>query len=254
MKPPPAIETEAAAELRAAAEAPANGPTVTVYDDDGDGGAKTVDALDFARKKLRLPSLRRVVQRGEVDGLNDLELSDGTLIPIGTVDDLDNPTKVRRLIAERMGPPAPPRYTRAKWDPIFDALLALRELVDGGVDPDDVTRAWIADYVVERIGADPADLDLDDPDDRRAALQVDGITGSVDPFVADECLYVYLDDLERFLRNQRRVQTSPRNLSAALGRLGFETFELRGRRAGGDGKRAGRKFKRSPIGFDFQGA
>jgi hypothetical protein len=209
---------------------------------------KEVDPLDHARSRLRLPGLQRVIQRGRSDALFDLELEGGKLIPVGTMRALEDPSKVRPAIAECLPPEQlpPPRYTREKWDPVFECLCALRELVESETTPDDVTRGWLARYVRERP---TSARDLSDPEERREAVTSKAITGGgVDPFRAEDCLYLYLSDFETFVKQQLRHNVSLRDLSARLERLGFEAVIVRDP---GDPRReeARRRFKRSQPGF-----
>lgn len=222
---------------------------VTVWDG-ANKSQKEVDPLEHARDRLRLPKLRRVIQRGRSDALFDLELEGEKLIPIGTMKDLEDPAKVRPAIAESLPPDQlpPPRYTREKWDPVFECLCALRELVESDTTPDDVTRGWLARYVRERPM--PA-RDLSDLEERREVVSGNGgalTGGGVEPFRAEDCIYLYLADFEAFVKRQLRHNVSLRDLSARLERLGFEAVVVRDP---GDEHREGarRRFKRSKPGF-----
>lgn len=248
--------TAPADELRAAvadldAEREARTIRVTVWDG-ANKSQKEVDPLEHARNRLRLPELRRVIQRGRSDALFDLELDGEKLIPVGTMKDLEDPAKVRPAIAESLPPDQlpPPRYTREKWDPVFECLCALRELVESEATPDDVTRGWLGRYTRER----EMTRDLSDPEERREAVTGStAIAGAgVDPFWAGGCLYLYLSDFEAFVKRQLRHNVSLRDLSARLERLGFEAVVVRDP---GDDRReeARRRYKRSKPGFKVGG-
>jgi len=224
---------------------------VTVWDG-ANKLARDVYPLEHARDRLRLPELCRVIQRGRSDALFDLELEGGELIPIGTMKDLEDPAKVRPAIAESLPPEQlpPPRYTREKWDPIYECLCALRELVESETTPDDVTRGWLARYVRERP---MPTRDLSDLEERREAVSGGALTGGgVDPFLAGDCMYLYLSDFEAFVKRQLRHNVSLRDLSARLERLGFEAAIVRD--PGDDNREeARRRFKRSQPGFKVGG-
>jgi hypothetical protein len=166
--------------------------------------------------------------------------------------DLEDPAKVRPAIAESLPSDQlpPPRYTREKWDPVFECLCAMRELVESDTTPDDVTRGWLARYVGER---GQRVRDLSNSEERRDAVSGAALAaGDVDPFWAEECLYVYLGAFEHFVKHNLRHNVSLRDLSARLERLGFEAVVLR---APGDGEHeeARRRFKRSRPGFRVSG-
>lgn len=249
--------TELGEKLRQGAEANGNGAEpaagggktvqVTVWDG-ANKHVRDVDPLDHARDRLALPTLRRVLQRGRQDAVFDLELEDGRLIPIGSMKDLRlDPDKVTNLIAEFLpaSAPPPPRYTREKWDPVFQCLHALKEVRESETTPDDVTRGWLVRYVAERA----RDRDLNDYVERREAVAGSAITaGGVDPFWFEARLYIYLEDFEAYVRHQLRRNVTLRDLSARLERLGFEGYTLRDPHPRDDEQQR-RRFKRSGEGF-----
>jgi hypothetical protein len=201
-----------------------------------------VEAIDFARRKTKLPALARVVKHGDDAGaIYDLELDGGARIPVGQSADLLNPRKVDAALADFGA--VIPYYTPKRWRPVAAALLAITEVEDTGSSEAEETGAWIASFTRSHVGAreiDVLDVEdlvrvLEDPDDRPA------FRGS------DRALSVRLEPLMRHMLMHIGTRASRREVSARLARLGFEREQLSAR--SGDAVLKARYWK-SPADFD----
>lgn len=211
-------------------------------DDDGDA----VEPLDFARRKLRLPGLRRVVKRARRDAVYDLDLAADGLVEIGSSADLMNPRRVEAAVADATGV-AIPYYGAKGFRTIASALLMIAELEDSGATPENVTRGWLARFVHERISANAAPTDLQDPEARADLLAI-----FAEAFTAgDGRTYVHAPSLERFVREALKQPNATRgSVSARLARLDFEPVQIEGPRNQRGAKVAKRRYWRSPADFD----
>lgn len=213
---------------------------------EGEDGEPIADPLEHARKKLKLPTLRRVVKRAKRDALYDLELEDGTLIPIGGIGQLKDPRKVEEAVAD-VADEMPQYYSGPKFRPIVNCLLAIAELEDSGVTPDTVTLGWLAGVFPDEA---TRVIDLESDDDRRLALSSDvGAFKRED----DATLYIYLPAFELQLKRRLQVLATQRDLAARLARLGFEQVWVQERRRGHEQNVRKRRYWRSPVGFDPHG-
>jgi hypothetical protein len=211
---------------------------ITITDEEGEAR----QALPLARGRLGLPTLCRVIKRGRVNALYDLELEDGTIIELGPIGHLRDPRRVEEAIADVTGH-FPPYYSRPKFGDIANALLALAEIVDDGETPRTTTGEWVAE-LLDRGWA--RIVDLDDPQQRSEA-----IAGAFAFRAADGRIYLRLQELERHVRLFLRIPTTRRDLTARLQRLGFEQHRLLEVHARRDqGERRVRRYWRSPIGWD----
>lgn len=208
------------------------------------------DAREFAARKLKLPSLRRVVKRGGEDAIFDLELDDAAVIRIGSISELRNPRAIEDAIADKLGF-FPPHYTPTKFRPIANALLKIAETVDEST-PADETRGWIAAMYTRRGGRQ---LDLHDAENRATVVGGRHGTEQAEPIFRDGdgrvCLR--LDAFDDFMHRDLRKRVPARELKARLGRLGFKSQRVEGPRSKRGQKVPSRSFWTSPPGFEFGG-
>src|SRR5688572_15965072 len=59
---------------------------------------KKAKALELIRKRLKAPSIVRVIKRGKTDSDYEFELEDGTLVKLGKADALDNPRRTKAAL------------------------------------------------------------------------------------------------------------------------------------------------------------
>jgi hypothetical protein len=206
---------------------------------DEDGGQ--IEALEFARRKCKLPDLVRVVKHGEGRAaLYDLELDGGERIPIGRSGDVLNPRKVDEAVAS-VGV-AIPYWGREKWRPIAAALLAIAEVEEGSSE-DEETAGWLASFSRAQLAA--AAIDTERAEDLVRVLEGGEPRGAFRS--ADDRLYVRLEPLMRHVLMHIGTRPTRPELSARLSRLGFEKEQLAAR----DGDRVHKaRFWHSPVGFD----
>lgn len=206
---------------------------------DEDGGQ--IEALDFARRKTKLPELARVVKHGEGGGaLYDLELEGGERIPVGKSADLLNPRKVDAALAD--AGVAIPYWGPKEWRPIAASLLAIAEVEEGSTDEEE-TAGWLASFVRGQLAA--AEIDTERAEDVVRVLEGGDPRSAFRS--ADDRLYVRLQPLMRHVLMHIGTRASRREFSARLSRLGFEKAQLSAR--DGDEALKGR-YWRSPAGFD----
>lgn len=205
--------------------------------------APTTPALTAERKKqeardatagLRV-DVQRVLQRGGGEKAQyDLELKDGTLIPIGKFSKLLSRAAVRDAIARERHVLI--RGKRDEWNDVVEALLTLIEQVDGESDESE-TRAWLTSPVSDARG-EP--VDLDNAEDRKRVL-----TGIAEHGFVDTAgrVYLYLPRLKGHIVGHHNTQVTPQGLGARLGQLGWEKHKIQQR-----GELA-RVYWRSPAGW-----
>jgi hypothetical protein len=214
--------------------------TITVKDEHSND--IEVNALDFARIRLWLPTLTRVIQYGTAKPIFYLELTDGRRIEVGEIDKLRRSSNATLdAIAVEVGD-TPPPMSPAKWHPIARALLAIRVVEDTGTTPSQETRGWIAGFLAESLSGT---LNLDDKDDALSAT-----TGSYEAFTSkDEHLYLRAEALDKYIRTTLRVsrgEVSKGALCARLRGLGFEYATVSDK----EKQRHQRRYWRSPAGFN----
>jgi hypothetical protein len=203
-----------------------------------DENDEDVDALELARKRLKLPTLASVIRRAREDALYDFELEDGTILPVGPT--LLDPRRVEAAI-EGHTDGAPPYYSPAKFRPIANALHKIADLRDTGATASNETRAWLADFVGEQAAR--ALVDVESPDALAEVLPYSAAFRGT-----DRRIYVHLPGLVRWVTRVYGARTTTRDLSARLARLGFESAQPSARV---DGDRVvKRRLWVSPAGFD----
>jgi hypothetical protein len=218
--------------------------------DDGrsvsDENGEPIEALSLARKRLKLPRLRRVVKHGDSNALYDLELEDGTRIPLGTSADLMNPRKVDAAIADSTGV-AIPYYGAPKFRTVAGALLAIVEVENTGSPEAEETCDWIGSLLVmggQLVAMSPAG--------EGDGLQLADVVAEPEDFPCfrgdDRRLYLRLDAFHLHVRSrigQRAI--TRRDLAARIARIGFTKHQPSVREAGRTLKA---RYWRSEPGFD----
>lgn len=207
-----------------------------------------VPALDYARRHLRLPNLRGVIKRGLTDSLYDLELDDRTLIPIGPYSHLKDPRKVEDQLGDIAGITLD-YISGPKFRPIARALRAIATLDDDGTTPENVTCAWLANFI---RGHDDRLADLDDPEIKAWAAGVSGGSRGYMPGAfrdTHDRLWVHRDDFTRHVRNVERVGTTEKDVSARLKRLCFTSDRVEAPHTARSTRKPKRRYWRSEPGF-----
>jgi hypothetical protein len=217
--------------------------TITVKDDDGND--IEVVALDFARIRLWLPTLERLIQYGLEEPIYYLELTDRRRIKVGTVTQLRRtPDATLDAIAVEMGDA--PTIPLKKWHPIFRALLAIRKIEDTGTTPGQETAGWIASFLEESLRPGAFDLSVQ-------ADSTDAATNDHHAFTDTEGhLHLRVEELDRYIRTVLRVsrgEVSKGALCARLRGLGFKYTNVYPPRDEA-GNRPERRYWRSPAGFN----
>jgi hypothetical protein len=207
-----------------------------IRDEDGN---PIKDPLEYARDKLLLPSLARTVKRGHQEPLYDLELDDGTLIPLGDAERLLNPRKVAAALLDEGV--SIPTYSWPKFRPIAGCLRAIAEEQDTGATPDGDTTGWLARYAAECA---TAAVDLADPD-QRADVLGDLRRGF---YTTEPRLFIPSDRFAAWVTSALRVRMTHREMAARLQRLGFTREEVVA--TDRHGRRRKGRFAASPLGYD----
>jgi hypothetical protein len=210
-------------------------------DDRGD----PADPMDFLRRSLRSPDLKRVVKHGQSNSLWDLELEDGSRIPLGNSEQIQEPKKVRGALLS-VGRPIR-RFKLDDFDPITEALALLAEVEDSVGSEIEETAGWIASLVVtydcNRV------LQIEDADTLRNLL------ADPDDLVAfrdgQDRLHLRLPKLAYHVTRSIGQRTTVRDLSVRLARAEFKKVQLSAR----DGEKTLKaRYWRSPAGFDGEGS
>jgi len=201
--------------------------------------------LDRLRRQLRSPDLRRVIKHGRSNSLWDLELQDGSRVPLGNSEQIQEPKKVRGALLS-VGRVIE-RFSLKDFDPITEALALVAEVEDTVASEREETLAWLASFV-NQVGGGRIRR-LDDVDHLRHLLEEpDG-----DPafFDGDGRLYLRLAKLAQHVTKGIGQRTTVRDLAARLDRAGFGKHQLSAR----DGEHSLKaRYWRSSAGFDLEGA
>jgi hypothetical protein len=200
--------------------------------------------LDRLRRQLRSPDLRRVIKHGRSNSLWDLELQDGSRVPLGNSEQIQEPKKVRGALLS-VGRPIE-RFSLKDFDPITEALALVAEVEDTVASEREETLGWIASFVNVMDGGRTRKLEGDhllnllrDPDNEPVFRDGEGR------------LYLRLAKLAQHVTKGIGQRTTARDLSARLDRAGFGKHQL-GARDGEQTLKA--RYWRSPPGFDVEGA
>ncbi|HEV7483609.1 MAG TPA: hypothetical protein VGO13_10975 [Solirubrobacterales bacterium] len=203
-----------------------------------------VHPLDFLRTSLKSYDLSRVIKHGSSNSLWDLELENGTRIPLGTSVQIQEFKKVKGalLSAGRVMR----RFTASEFDKVTEAFALVAETEDTVASENEETAGWLASFIADRGGqkvklgdADTLRNLLRDPDD--LALFRD----------EQDRIYLRLPKLSVHVTRVIGQRTTSRDLAARLSRLGFKKKQL-GARDGDETLKA--RFWRSPPNFDVEGA
>lgn len=208
-----------------------------------------VEPLAYARRRLKLPTLKRVIKSASQDAIYDLELEDGTRLSVGGVADVWNPRKVEAAIGDYIAG-ALPYYTAKPFRTIGNALLHPSVCVldaAGGATKLEQAKEWLAEFVGDYSAHAP--VDLDDPEELFAVLEYDHPVwrGS------DDRLYVRVPKLMRWVNTHYGQRVSDPDLRNRLARLGFSKPRNKDGQVGArnaTGAVRQRRFFASAPGFD----
>lgn len=234
-------DAEALAEAFTGSGDKAREEALAEFRDDRD---QRVHPLEFLRTSLKSPDLRRVVKHGSSNSLWDLELENGSRIPLGTSVQIQEFKKVKGAllgVGRVMR-----RFTASEFDSVTEAFALVAETEDTVASENEETAGWLASFIADRGSQQLKIRDVDtlrnllrDPDDLA--------------IFRDEQNRIYLR-LPKLAVHVTRVvgqRTTSRDLAARLSRLGFTKKQL-GARDGEETLKA--RFWRSPAGFDVEGA
>ncbi|NLK87808.1 MAG: hypothetical protein GX279_09990 [Clostridiaceae bacterium] len=129
-------------------------------------------------------------------------------INLGDVENLISQTKLRNKIAEATGKYLP-RFKAERWDSIATALLKIcvpKQVGNDATDKGQVSN-WLQKYLNDKPVLDNAD---------EAAI-------TRDPFCEAGITFIYLDDLQRWIRVVQLEKITAKQLSVMLSRIGAES-------------------------------
>jgi len=200
--------------------------------------------MDFLRRQLRSPDLRRVIQHGRGNSLWDLEFQDGTRVPLGNGEAIQEMKKVRAALLGIQRPIK--RFNPKEFEPVTEALSLVAEIEDTIGSEVEETAAWIASFVTMMGGSGVRKLEgshllnlLTSPDDLPAFRDEEGR------------VYLRLARLAQHVTKHIGQRTTVRDLSARLDRVGFTKKQLAIR----DGEETLKaRYWRSPPAFDVEEA
>ncbi|HEX5527225.1 MAG TPA: hypothetical protein VFX44_08540 [Solirubrobacterales bacterium] len=200
--------------------------------------------MDFLRRQLRSPDLRRVIKHGRSNSLWDLELQNGDRVPLGNSEQIQEPKKVRGALLS-VGRPIK-RFSLKEFDPVTEALALVAEVEDTIASEDEETAAWVASFVGHWGGGQARRLEgdhlvhlLESPDDIPVFRDGEGR------------IYLRLARLAQHVTKHIGQRTTVRDLSARLDRAGFASRQLSAR----SGERVLKaRYWHSPAGYDAEGA
>jgi hypothetical protein len=203
-------------------------------------------ALELIRKRLKAPSIARVIKRGKTDSDYEFELEDGTLVKLGKADALDNPRRTKAALFDALGIVVEV-VERKKWLAIKQAIANASEIIETSTEAEE-TLAWLHAFVSRSSlrGSDQTYLTetlprIDYNDKRnlfdvlrsiRSSSNASGNGRSVKGFFDnDERCYLQITAFERFI-NFNALSTermTAQKLSMRLTRLGFNKVEVAAR-------------------------
>jgi len=205
---------------------------------------KKTKALELIRKRLKAPSIARVIKRGKTDSDYEFELSDGTLVKLGKADALDNPRRTKAALYDALGVVVE-IVERKKWL-IKLAIANASEIIETSTDAEE-TLAWLHAFVSRSSlrGSDQSYLSeclptIDYIDksklfDALRLIRSSANTSEIDSryslkgfFDNDARCYLQITAFARFINfgslSSERM-TAPK-LSARLTKLGFKKVEV----------------------------
>jgi hypothetical protein len=206
---------------------------------------KKAKALELIRKRLKAPSIVRVIKRGKTDSDYEFELEDGTLVKLGKADALDTPRRTKAALFDALGIVVEV-VERKKWLAIKQAIANASEIIETSTEAEE-TLAWLHAFVSRSSlgGSDQTymtealpKIDYNDKlklsDVLRSIRNSDAasINHSVKGFVdnEDRC-YLQITAFARFI-NFNALSTermTAQKLSLRLTRLGFKKVEVAAR-------------------------
>lgn len=197
-------------------------------------------ALDFLRRRLRLPIASIAKLGTDLDAEFDLKLDDDATVRLGTAGDVLMQNRARAAIAASAAKVVP-RLKPAEWDQVVAAILQIAVTIDTHATTNSETRGWLAAFVRA------AGTRVDDDDREQFADALADETASR-ALIANGRLYVQLGAFEAWVNHSRRESISASQLATRLVRLGFTNHREQVRRPAGP--QARRRLWHSPAGFD----
>lgn len=207
---------------------------------------KKARALELIRKRLKAPSIARVIKRGKTDSDYEFELNDGTLVKLGKADALDNPRRTKAALFDALGIVVEV-VERKKWLAIKQAIANASEIIETSTEAEE-TLAWLHAFVSPSSLRGPEQgflsealpkIDYNDKQKLFEALRLIR-HGANNPHFAnskkgffdneDRC-FLHLTTFLRFININALTaeRMTPMKLSARLTRLGFKKVEAAAR-------------------------
>ena len=207
---------------------------------------KKARALELIRKRLKAPSIARVIKRGRTDSDYEFELNDGTLVKLGKADALENPRKTKAALFDALGIVVEVAE-RKKWLAIKQAIANASEIIETSTEAEE-TLSWLHAFVSRSSVLGSDQNYLTDPLPRidysdkaklfevlrsiRSGSNKSSSSHSVKGFFDTEArCYLQITAFERFINfNSLTTErmTAPK-LSIRLTRLGFNKVEVAAR-------------------------
>ncbi|MFN8131643.1 MAG: hypothetical protein U0R70_08850 [Solirubrobacteraceae bacterium] len=183
------------------------------------------DPLAQLREQLRLPTLARVIKRGDAGAVYDLELTDGRRPTLGTSADLLTRTRFRHRMTDLTGH-IPPLLKQADHDDLIQQLINIAEQDDQAVTDDEEARSWIASYARNALSTPTSGPDLYDTlrDSEARDIAAPALR------TPDGHLHLSITGLRNHIERYHGQSITQRDLSIRLLRLGFTRTKLSGRR------------------------
>lgn len=171
--------------------------------------------------------VERLIQHGKQNARYTLVLEGGIEVPIGSVDALVEQSRFRkRLVTDAQV--VMQRIKPEQWDDVVRALLSITEFIDM---PSAERRTQTTEWVRSYISAYPPATEREEVIQARYERQ---------PYVKDGLLYIFENNLRRYVIRQEYEKSEIPDLCDALRACGFEQKTVSGRH-----KETGKVFSRS---------
>jgi hypothetical protein len=167
-------------------------------------GATVSATLEALSRYLGLRIRRVVKYRGDPASSYKIETDNGD-VTLDRINDLTGQSRLRNRIADVTGHLIP-LFEPEDWHPIVRMLLDAHDLDDLGADATQhgITGGWIREYLLEkRVNDAPEDAD-----------------SAREPFVKDEAVCIYLENLRSWLQLRYGQKLEPRRLATYLRQYG----------------------------------
>jgi hypothetical protein len=167
-------------------------------------GATVSATLEALSRSLGLRIRRVVKYRGDPASSYKIETDNGD-VTLDRINDLTGQSRLRNRIADVTGRLIP-LFEPEDWHPIVQMLLDAHDLDDLGADATQhgITGGWIREYLREkRVNDAPQDAD-----------------SAREPFVKDETVCIYLENLRSWLQLRHGQKIEPRRLATYLRQYG----------------------------------